>query len=105
MTPQDQLSGARGRRKRRGDSPGPWRKRRGDDPDGNSDLQPPKRSANNKVLSPFAALCLVLTIPFVPRDSPDLSGSQRQLSQHCLNKMCARRPACQSFMEVAGIYT
>lgn len=39
-----------GRRKRRGDSPGSWRKRRGDDGSGDHlDAPPPKRSANNKV--------------------------------------------------------
>ena len=74
VTPQDQLSGAGGKRKRRGDSPGPWRKRRGDDPDGNTDLQPPKRSANNKVPSPTR--CLEPTIPFVPFRNPGLIGSQ-----------------------------
>ena len=74
-TPQDQQSGAGGKRKRRGDSPGPWRKRRGDDMDGNTDLQPPKRSANNKVPLPSPALYLGPTTMFVPRESSGLAGS------------------------------
>ena len=50
VTPQDHMSG--GKRRRRGDSPGAWRKRRGDDMDGHMDAPPPpKRSANNKVLT------------------------------------------------------
>ena len=74
VTPQDQLSGASGKRKRRGDSPGPWRKRRGADSDGNPDVQPPKRSANNKVPFPSPALCLVPTEPIVPYRNPGLGG-------------------------------
>ncbi len=52
VTPQDQMQG--GKRKRRSDSPGAWRKRRGDDmSDGHLDAQPPpKRSSNNKVFTP-----------------------------------------------------
>lgn len=50
VTPQDHMSG--GKRRRRGDSPGAWRKRRGDDMDGHMDAPPPpKQSANNKVLT------------------------------------------------------
>ena len=74
VTPQDQLSGASGKRKRRGDSPGPWRKRRGDDSDGNPDLQPPKRSANNKVCFPSRALCLVFGSRSLPLENPGLHG-------------------------------
>lgn len=54
VTPQDQMQG--GKRKRRSDSPGAWRKRRGDDmSEGQLEAQPPpKRSSNNKVLAPAA---------------------------------------------------
>ena len=52
VTPQDQG----GKRKRRADSPGAWRKRRSDDmSDSHLDAPPPpKRSSNNKVLETAA---------------------------------------------------
>ena len=62
VTPQDQMQG--GKRKRRSDSPGAWRKRRGDDmSEGHLDAQPPpKRSSNNKVPALYSSIQCILRI-------------------------------------------
>ena len=63
VTPQDQMQG--GKRKRRSDSPGAWRKRRGDDmSEGPLDAPPPpKRSSNNKVPAPLAMTGYLCYLP------------------------------------------